>query len=245
MNETNAVVRTTLRIPGNWSHPRELVERMPTDFRLTPEALILPNRTEIEFTPMPPDDQFAEIFKSSCRQPATNGEMAIVNSYTVNVVLTGPGGDIKSALTMMQAGAAVVRAGGAGVFVDNSAVAHGGGKWIEMADDGGAEALSFAFVGIVRGQQDVRTMGMHVMGLPDVVMRRSDLDADGNAIIDVICYLCQGDKPVGDGHLLADEAGPRFQCTATTDDGMDAGSPMYNPFGRLKLVSVKEIAERN
>ena len=245
MNETDAAVKTTLRIPGNWSHPGELIERMPSGFRLTPEALILPDRTEIEFTPMAPDEQFAQVFKSSCRQPATSDEMEVVNSYTVNVVLTGPGGSMQAALTMMQAGAAIVRAGGAGVFIDNSAVAHGGGDWVAMAEDGGSDALSFAYVGIVRGRQEVWTMGMHVMGLPDVVMSRSDLDADDNAIIEVIRYLCRGEKPVGDGHLLADEDGPRFQATAAPDDGMAASSPVHNPFGRLKLVSIKDIAERN
>ena len=41
-------VRTTLRIPGNWSHPGELIDRLPAGFRLTPEALILPDGTEID-----------------------------------------------------------------------------------------------------------------------------------------------------------------------------------------------------
>ncbi len=245
MNETDNVVRTTLRIPGKWSQPRELIERMPHGFRLSTEALTLPDGTEIEFTPKPPDDQFAEIFKSSCRQPATNEELEIINDYTVNVVLSGPGGSLQAAATMMQAGTAVVRAGAAGVFVDNSAVAHGGGHWIEMAEDGGPDALSFAFAGIVRGQQEVWTMGMHVLGLPDVLMTRADCDADEDAIIDVIRYLCQGDKPIGNGHVLADESGPRFQTVATSSDEFDAGSSMYNPFGRLKLVSVKDIAESN
>ncbi len=245
MNETDAPIQTKLRIPGNWSHPEELLQRMPAGFHLTPEALILPDSREIEFSPMPPDDQFAQIFKSSCRQPATDDEMATVNSYTVNVGLTGPGGSKQAALTMMQAGAAIVRSGGAGVFIDNSALAHGGGNWIEMAEDGGPDALSFAFVAIVRGQNEVWTMGMHVMGLPDVVMRRSDLDADGDTIIEVIRYLCKGDKPMGDGHLLADEVGPRFQVVATSSDEFDVGSPMHNPFGRLKLVSLKDAAEGN
>ncbi len=245
MNETEDAVKTSLRIPGNWSHPGELIERMPTGIRLTPEALILPDGTEIDFTPMPPDDQFAQIFKSSCRQPPTTDEMDVINSYTVNVGLTGPGGSIQAALAMMQAGAAIIRAGGAGVFIDNSVVAHGGGDWIKMTEDRGSDALSFAFVGIVRGRQEVWTMGMHVMGLPDVVMKRLDLDSDDNAIIEVIRYLCRGEKPVGDGHVLADEDGPRFQATAEPDEEMDAGSPMHNPFGRLKLVSIKDIAERN
>ena len=76
-------------------------------------------------------------------------------------------------------------------------------------------------------------------------MRRSDLDADGEAIIEVIRYLCRGDKPIGHGHVLADETGPRFQAIATSPQQSDAGSPMYNPFGRLKLVNMKDIADRN
>jgi hypothetical protein len=245
MNNPDTVVQTTLRIPGNWSHPRELIDRLPTGFRLTPEALIFPDGSEIEFTPMPPDDQFADIFKSSCRQPATDDEMEVVGSYTMNAGLTGPGGSMKAALKMVQAGAAIVRAGGAGVFIDNSAVAHGGGSWIEMADDGGPDAVSFAYAAIVRGEQEVWTMGMHVIGLPDIVMRHSDLDPDGETIIEVIRYLCRGEKPMGDGHVLADEAGPRFQAEATSSDKFDADSPMYNPFGRLRLVSMKDIADRN
>lgn len=246
VNESKPDVRITLRIPGDWSHPGEIIERLPDGFRLTPEALILPDGTEIEFTPMPPDDQFADIFRTSCRQPATNDELSIVDNYTVNIVLTGPGGSVDAALTMMEAGAAMVRAGAAGVFIDNSALAHGGGHWIEMAEDGGPDAVSFAFAGIVRGRQEVWTMGMHAMGLPDVLMQRADCDADEDAIVDVIRYLTASDKPIGDGHILADEAGPRFQAVATgSDDRLDTDSVMYNPFGRLKLVSMKDIAESN
>jgi len=245
MNDTDTSVNITLRIPGNWAHPGELLDRMPQDVRLTPAALILPDGAEIDFTPMPPDDQFARIFTSSCRQPATGDEMEIVNGYTVNVGLTGPGGSIQAATAMMQAGAAIVRAGAAGVFIDNSGLAHGSGNWIEMAEDAGPDALSFAFVSIVRGQHEVRTMGMHVLGLRDVVMQRRDVEPDGDTIIEIIRYLCSSEHAVEDGHVLADEAGPRFQAVAISSDEFDAGSPMHNPFGRFKLVSMKDIAESN
>ncbi len=245
MNEADTSIRTTLRIPGNWPHPGELIERMPSGFRLTSNALILPDDTQIECTPIRRDGQFAQIFKSSCRQPATNEEMAVVNDYSVNIALTGPGGSLEAALTMMHAGASIVRAGGAGVFIDNSALAHGGENWIAMAEDGGPDALSFAFVSIVRGQRDVWTMGMHVLGFPDVVMGRSDLDTDGDIIIEVIRYVCMSSKPIRDGHWVADLDGLRFKAVATGSDEFDAGSPMHNPFGRLKLLSIKDIAEGN
>jgi hypothetical protein len=238
-------ITITLRIPGKWPHPRELIQRLPAGFRLTAEALILPNTAQVEFAVMAPDEQFAQIFRSSCRQPATNDELATVDHYTVNVLLSGPGGSLEAARTMMQAGAAIVRAGGAGVFIDNSAVAHGGQHWLEMTEDGGPDALSFAFVAIVRGQTEVWTMGMHVLGLRDILMSRAAADADGSSIIEVIRYLSRGEKPVEDGHVLALLNGPRFQVFTQDSDQALVGSPMHNPFGRLKLVSMQNIAENN
>src|SRR5207245_4290714 len=118
MNESAASITIALRIPGQWSHPGELIERLPAGCRLTPEALIVPDATQVEFGAMAADDQFAQIFRSSCRQPATDDELATVDSYKVNACLCGPGGSMESARTMMRAGAALVRAGGAGVFID-------------------------------------------------------------------------------------------------------------------------------
>jgi len=245
MNEPAAPITVALRIPGQWSHPRELIERLPAGCRLTPETLILPDKAEIGFGAMAADDQFAQIFRSSCREPATAEELATVDNYTANVLLSGPGGSLPAARTMMQAGAAVVRAGGAGVFIDNCGLAHGGRHWLELTEDGSPDALSFAFVAIVRGQTEVWTMGMHVLGLRDIEMKRADVEADGFDIIEVIRYLSRGEKPVDDGHILADLNGPCFQ--AFTEEGPEAlaGSPMHNPFGRLKLVSMRDIAETN
>ena len=68
-------------------------------------------------------DQFGEIFRSSCRQPATEDELAILDGYTVNVLLSGPGGSMAAARSMMQAGAAIVkifpsRSVGSGYIID-------------------------------------------------------------------------------------------------------------------------------
>ena len=114
-----------------------------------------------------------------------------------------------------------------------------------MAEDGSPEALSFAFVALVSGREDVWTMGMHVLGLRDVVMKRADMEVDDFDIIEVVRYLCRSDKPVDDGHVLADLNGPRFQAFTQASADKLAGSPMHNPFGRLKLVSMRDIAEAN
>jgi hypothetical protein len=238
-------VTVALRIPGRWPHPGELIQRLPDGYRLTEDGLTLPDGTSIDFGAAKADAQFAQIFRSSCRQPAADDELATVDGYTVNVFLSGPGGSLEAARTMMQAGAAVVRAGAAGVFIDNSTLAHGGRHWLEMTEDGSTDALSFAFVALVRGRDEVWTMGMHVLGLRDVVMKRADTGADDFDIIDVIRYLSRGDKPVGDGHVIADLKGPRFQVVTLDSPAKLAGTPMHNPFGRLKLVSMRDVAETN
>lgn len=245
MNEQGAPVTIKLRIPGPWSHPKELVQRLPAGCRLTPEEFILPDDSKFEFGAAPADDQFAGIFRTSCRQPPTAEEQAAVDTYKVNVFLSGSGGSMPAAQAMMRAGAAIIRAGGAGVFIDNSTLAHGGQNWIEMADDGGPDALSFAFVAIVQGKTEVWTMGMHALGLHDIVMKRTDIENGGFDIVEMIRYLARGDKPVGDGHVIADLDGPLFQAFRQDSPAELARSPMHNPFGRLKLVSMKDVAERN
>jgi hypothetical protein len=221
------------------------MERLPAGYRLTPEELILPDGTKMEFNPMPPDDQFPQIFRSSCRRPPAEDELAQIDGYTVNIGLCGPGGSLEAAQQMMEAGAAIVRAGGIGVFNDNSALAHGGQLWLEMTEDSGPDALSFAFVSIIRGDTEVWTMGMHVLGLRDLVMQRSDVEDGGFDIVEVIRYLARGDKPVADGHVIADLSGPCFQVFAAESLARTAGTPMHNPFGRWKLVSFQDIAGQN
>jgi hypothetical protein len=245
MIESAPPVTIAFRIPGSWSHPKELVRQLPAGYRLTGDHLILPDRTEIEFGAGAPDDQFPGIFRQSLRNPATAEELAIVDGYTVNIFLKGPGGSLDAARTMMRAGAAIVQAGGAGVFIDNSTVAHGGSQWLDMAEDGSPDALSFAFVAIIRGRTEIYTLGMHVLGYPDIVMKRSDVEDGGFDIVDVIRYVAEGDKPVDDGHIIADLDGPRFIAHHSESDGQRAGSPHSNPFGRLKLVSKRDIAESN
>ena len=61
----------------------------------------------------------------------------------------------------------------------------------------------------------------------------------------MIRYLACGEKPIENGHIIADLSGPRFQAFAQESTDERLGSPMHNPFGRLKLVSMKDIAEAN
>jgi hypothetical protein len=246
MNDSSQPVpQITFRIPGAWSDPGELLQRLPKGFRLTPDSLSLPDGTSVDFIPMPADRQFPRIFESSCRRPPSQEELATVARYSVNVGLCGAGGSLKAARRMMEAGAAIVEAGGAGVFIDNSALAHGGADWLELTEDGTADAISFAFTAIIRGEREIYTLGMHAMGFPDLLINAADVDEQGDALIEIVRYVCGGEKPVGVGHIFIDAVGPRFQVVAQLSGEFDAESPMHNPFGRLKIAPFTDVAERN
>src|SRR5438046_6537016 len=96
-SEPAAAVKIALRIPGLWSHPKELLRLLPAGCQLTPESLTLEDGTQVEFGAARADDRFARIFRSSCREPATEDELKTVDGYKVNVFLMGPGGSLDAA----------------------------------------------------------------------------------------------------------------------------------------------------
>lgn len=245
MSESAPKVVVDLRIPGTWASPQEFMTRVSKECSLTNDTLTLPDGTEVEIGALPADRQFASIFRSSCRQPATKEELATVDSYKVNITLSGPGGSLDAARAMMRAALAVMDAGGAGVFIDNSGLAHGSELWRQMLEDGGPDALSFAFVSIIRGDREVWTVGLHVLGRRDIVMKREDIEVGGYDITEVIRYVARGAKPIEEGHILADAEGPRFRVTTEPSDSKLAAHAMHNPYGRMRLVSMKDIAEAN
>lgn len=244
MNEPQPV-QITFRIPGVWSGFRELFERLPRDYRLSEKGMLLPDGSLIEAYPVPADDQFAKVFRTACRQPPTSEELDAVNRYTANMILIGDGGSIQLAHRMMQAATAILDAGGVGVFIDNSALSHGGENWKQMTEDGSPDAISFAFVSIIRSKQQLKTIGMHVLGYPELELNSDGDSAHEEALISVVRYISCGEKPVGHGHLIIDESGHSYHATESTKGRFDPGSPMHNPFGHLKLIRTKEIAENN
>ncbi len=244
MNNTDHIPEITLRIPGDWEQPGELLERLPPGYRMTSAELVLPDGTQLAFSPLYPDEQFPDIFASSCRRPLEDITKQRLARYTVNVGLTGPGGSMQAALTMMQAASVIVEAGGLGVFIDNCALSHTGEDWIKMTEDGGPDAISFAYTSIVEGDGTFYTMGMQVMGFPNLQMQSAGDRKDADALVEIIRAVCGG-APVEVGHVFIEEDGKQFVIAEQIEDEFDSQSPMHNPYGCYRLVNVDRVAENN
>lgn len=227
----------TLRIPGVWSEPEEFYSQLPRGCRCTPEALVLADGMEYELNVLPADEEFPQVFASSCPKLPTEDERDRIDQYKVNVCLTGRGGSVEAAKQIMSAAGAVLTAGGAGVFVDNSGLAHGATDWLTLldsADDGG---VYWAFVSAVRTDDELYSIGMHVLGFRDAIIPRTGVEErDYRTLHSFLGYTAFSGATLRDGEMVGDVVLPNFRVHAQPDDRVPANAPMFNPYGRWRLV---------
>lgn len=233
-------ITIALRIPGVWDGPDALALALPDDFDITERGLHMPDGSLVEVFPMKPDDQFVEIFAKSCERRPSEADRERIERYTVNVCLRSLGGSVEDAARMLAAGAAIIHAGGAGVFVDNSGVAHGSDDWLALAEDSAHGGVFWAYVATIGSEEDVWSLGMHVLGYRDAVMPRSgDDEFDHLRINEFLGYTYRSGAVIRDGDLIGGHGGPEFRLLHEDILDIPDEHPMFNPFGRWRLVPVE------
>lgn len=119
----------------------------------------------------PADDEFPRIFAGSCAKTPTKSEREATENYTVNICLTGRGGSIEAVKQLLAAAAAVLAAGGSGVFVDNRGIAHGATDWMALAESANDGGVYWAFIFAARSEnEEMYSIGIHILGLRDAVI---------------------------------------------------------------------------
>jgi hypothetical protein len=242
-------VDVTIRVPGHWEEPRELLESLSEGYRLDGNGydlwLWLPDGGRASLRAAPPDEQFFKMWLEGCTREPTETEIAGVQSYATSVHLTMPGGNLRRAREAIAVAAELIRAGGYGVFVDNSGIAHGALDWLDLADDCGEDGGGpfWAFVNTYGDDDTLWTHGMHVLGYRDADMPRSGRDPraeakDDFAIRNFLGYAYRSGKRISDGEGVGDELGPTHVVRLVDDTRVEAPHAMHNPFGRFVLESV-------
>ena len=234
---TSHRIEIAMRIPGPWADGKMLAQAISGDCNLSGDSLVLPDGSQVELHIRPRDSQFADVFKSSCRREPTSKELQQVQNYRLQVCLAGPGGSMESASAMMRSALPLLQAGGAGVFIDNSALSFGASDWSKMAEFCDADALTFGLVNIIRSDQDIYTIGMQVLGQPDLIMPIKSAGDGGSLIIDLMLKTATSGQSFEDGQKMELPTGRSFRVRKIPDEDFPAGSPMHNPWGRLQLSS--------
>ncbi|MCP3903396.1 MAG: hypothetical protein GY715_07145 [Planctomycetes bacterium] len=229
-----------LRVPGRWDDPAALAGALPSGFALAADHLAMPDGSLIGFVPMPPDTEFPFVFGAACFGHERPVDEHAVDGYTVNACLAGPGGSVTSATRMVVAATALLNAGGLGVFIDNSLVAHEAMTWMEIVAPIGIEALLCIFLNMFRGDESVYSIGLHTLGMREVVVRRSgDDDRDRTVLLDFIEAVAFGDRAsAGDVYHCGDVS---MRVTCGVSARFERHLPVYNPYGewRLELIGCR------
>jgi hypothetical protein len=231
----------TLRIPGTWSKPEDFFENLPRGCRCHEQGLVLVDGSEFELHVLPADQEFPRIFAGSCPKLPTEQEQQQIENYKVNICLTGRGGSIAAAKRIMAGAAAILTAGGAGVFVDNSGIAHGATDWLTLldsADDGG---VYWAFVSAIRGDEETYSAGMQVLGFRDAIIPSTgNREFDSRTIHSFLGYTAFSGASIEEGEVVGDLVLPTFRVYRQSEDRFPTDAPMFNPYGRWRLVPLDE-----
>ncbi|WP_148073639.1 hypothetical protein [Bythopirellula goksoeyrii] len=231
------VPEVTLRIPGSWSGPEEFAERLPRGCDLTSDRLVLADGSSYELNALPADQEFAGVFASSCTKLPSETERKAIEDYKVNVCVTGRGGSIAAATELMAAGAAVIAAGGAGVFVDNSGIAHGASDWLTLRESADSGGVYWAFVSTVRANEELYSVGMHILGFREAIIPLTGNDEfDYRTLHSFLGYTAFSGNTLHEGEVVGDPVLPTFIVHSEPYDRFPEHAPMYNPYGQWRLT---------
>lgn len=230
LNE-NGVLEVFLRIPGPWRRSQELQSRLPAGFHFDGDRLATPVGS-VELQTLSVDREFPRIFRMSCRRPLQRKEDNGLDQYGMNVAVIARAGSMSAVQQVLKASAGLIQAGGFGVFIDNSLLAHSGSDWLELAENSDdPQAIFYAFVNLARIRGDIRSHGMHVLGQRDSVANQEYLPSLEN----FLRTTCANTTDWGEGAIFADQEGRQFVLRAEPDRGISPNHPARNPYGRWRL----------
>jgi hypothetical protein len=166
-------------------------------------------------------------------------EQEQIENYQVNVCLTRRSGSIAAAKQLMAGAAAILQAGAAGVFVDNSGIAHGATDWFTLfnsADNGG---VYWAFISTVRAEHEIHSLGMHILGFRDAAIPATgDQEFDYRTLHSFLGYTAFSGAKLEEGEMVGDAVLPTFRVYSQPHDRFPADVPMFNPYGEWRLEPV-------
>jgi hypothetical protein len=157
----------------------------------------------------------------------------------VKVCISGPGGSVDGARAVLRAAAAIVRAGGLGVFVDNCGSTHSPTDWLELAGDDGDGGVYWALVDLVGGPELMYSIGMHCLGQPDAELPDPPNAGVGMYILhNLLGYSYRSGVTIVDGDPIGTPDGPSHRLRRVPCDRFEVGTPFHNPYGVWRLEPV-------
>jgi hypothetical protein len=242
MGEGQAHPEVVICIPGDWQNQQELLGSIVRKS----EGYVFAGRTlremktghafELQFEG--PDPRMLEAFRSAGWHWRDTDEMARIAGHSSVVYIIGHGGSRDNAEALIAAAAGVIKAGGLGVKIETSGLAHAPAVWLELAKQPiFANSVFRAFVVCVTGDE-VYSCGMHNLGLREAIVDAADADDPLHLVNTFAHYMVSESPVIKDGQTFrVAEGAPRYRIREDEGVRYDSKQSLYtNPYGAWRLV---------
>lgn len=241
MSDTTPLSQLVLCIPGPWQDRSELLQRIIEGTKgeyLCAGRLLMhvATRNVFELEHEAADGRMAEAFAAAGPHWRDSAEMAHIGAHRSVVYLLGHGGSQQNVEALMLAAQALLDAGGLGVKVESSGLAHSPQAWRRMCAEFALFSPYKAFVVVVGGRSEAYSCGMHTFGMHDVQVADDDGDEAVQVARTFSWYLYTEHPTIEDGQTFACERdAPVYLVSA--GEGVDYGpdSLFTNPYGTWQL----------
>jgi hypothetical protein len=229
-----------LGIPGLWSEKTAILSAIAeqTDGLKFAGKLLFDTRTNRSFVVdvYEHDPGLQKAFAVSGRGLIVETELEAIGKHTYTLYVKGPGGTINAALSMMELGVQLLKAGGLAVKVETAGLAHSAQRWQEFAARG-LDGLCEAYTVLMQEQNTYYSCGMHNFGLNDVLVTDTiTLQEADHLLKNFLMYTVLEQPALQNGHTFRiDALSPYYRLTHQEDIIHPSDDPFHNPFGLWHL----------
>lgn len=248
--DTSQKVETILCIPGSWKDRQALVQTIALKsqgYIFAGSALLhTSSGTSFLIDPQGRDERLAEAFAIASRFSLGHEQLSQalvddIEKHTQILYLIGEGGSLEKAHQMIQAGIALLDAGGLAVKVETAGIAHSSKQWRSYGD-GTANSAFEAFVTFIRTRQSLHSVGMHNLGYRDALIDTGeDIQESYQTLGNFLLYTLIESPMLKDGETFSlEQDAPYFQLHAEACKTYPPDDPFHNPFGVWHLKSFQK-----
>ncbi|OEZ49349.1 MULTISPECIES: DUF4261 domain-containing protein [Janthinobacterium] len=164
--------------------------------------------------------------------------MQLIGTHRTVVYLEGQGGSRPNAEAMMLAASCLLQAGGFGVKVESSGIAHAPDAWLHFTQHLQMFSAHTALVAYVGDADNCYTCGMHNLGLHDAIITRHDCESPAQVLHTFTHYLFSETPSIQDGQTFRAAAdAPRYRVHAADGQPYPDDDLFSNPYGIWRLTA--------
>ena len=228
-------------IPGVWKNRTELIQAVASQsdgYQLAGQVLDnqekgLSFHVEVyEYAP-----HLKEAFSYASKGAFPDRLLTEIDQHTYTVYIIAEVSDFEAVINLIDAGAALLKAGGLAVKIETAGMAHTKEAWQTLQKNPDIIPVYAHFVTIIGEDDHYGSFGMKAFGLPDVVTPNTMSPKDAVTLLSTFNFYNLGERPTftnGQDFRIKSDA-PTYTLTSRQDFRYEEDHPFYNPYGLWSL----------